>query len=149
MIMGTARVFSFYAGTGIKNRPKRWIALCGLLVCLAFSLLHGTVHALTCDMLSMNVGDARSALRKAARETDLDSAQDYARRAKNGLEDSAMSAMDCGCDTAYMEFDDAASHARRARDADEVHQFVHELDRAIRAFNFALDALQTCKPRPR
>ncbi len=102
------------------------------------------VYAFSCDMLVMNVDDARTKLRRAADETDFDSAKDYARRAKSALEDAAMSAMDCQCSMAHMEFDSAASYARRARDADTSDEFVDSLNRAIRAFNSALIALRAC-----
>jgi hypothetical protein len=95
-------------------------------------------------MLSMNVDDARTKLLRAARETDLEAAKDYARRATSALDDAAMSAMDCKCDMAYIEFDTAASRARRARNADSADEFVYSLNRAIRAFNSALDALRGC-----
>ncbi len=114
--------------------------LISMALCLAFSDAYGV----TCDMLVMNVDDARTKLRRATNETDLDDAKDYARRAKSALDDAAMSAMDCQCHMAYMEFDTAASYARRARDADSAGEFVDSLNRAIRAFNSALDALRPC-----
>jgi len=102
------------------------------------------VEASNCSMLAYNVDDARSNLRRAANETDFESAKNYARRAKNSLEEAAMSAMDCKCDMAYMEFDTAASHARRASYADDPEEFVYSLNRSIRAFNSALEALSYC-----
>jgi len=95
-------------------------------------------------MLRFNVDDARTKLGRAANETDFEAAKDYARRAKNSLQGAAMSAMDCGCDMAVMEFDTAATHAKRARDADSPQEFIDSLNRAIRAFNSALDALRMC-----
>lgn len=100
-------------------------------------------------MLSYAVDDARTKLRRAANETDLEDAKDYARRAKSALEDAAMAAMDCKCDMAYSEFDSAASRARRARDADDSEEFVDSLNRAIRSFNSALEALRDCARRRR
>jgi len=81
---------------------------------------------------------------RAAKETDFESAKDYARRAKSALDDAAMAAMDCKCDMAYSEFDTAASRARRARDADDVDEFDDSLNRSIRSFNSALEALRPC-----
>ena len=72
-------------------------------------------HASSCGMLSYSIDDARIKLSRAAKETDFESAKDYARRAKSALDDAAMAAMDCKCDMAYSEFDTAASRARRAR----------------------------------
>jgi hypothetical protein len=115
-----------------------------VLFSVALCLVSSDVCAVTCDMLVMNVDDARTKLRRAADETDFDSAKDYARRAKSALEDAAMSAMDCQCSMAHMEFDSAASYARRARDAGTSDEFVDSLNRAIRAFNSALIALRAC-----
>ena len=126
----------------MKPRNRR-TAVSSLLLLVSLAL-QSTAYSMTCDMLSINIDDARTKLRRAARETDLEAAKDYARRAKRALDDSAMSAMDCECDMAYMEFDTAASRARRARDADSGDEFMDSLNRAIRAFNSALDALQTC-----
>jgi vacuolar-type H+-ATPase subunit E/Vma4 len=103
--------------------------------------------AYTCDMLSFNVDEARSKLKRATNETDLESAKDAARRAKNALEEAAYSARDCGCDTAAMEFDSAATKARRARDASNADEFVDELNRAIRSYNSAIDFLRLCRPK--
>ena len=60
--------------------------------------------AVTCSMLSVNVDDARTRLRRAANESDFEDAKDYARRAKSALDDAAMSATDCQCPMAYSEF---------------------------------------------
>jgi hypothetical protein len=95
-------------------------------------------------MLSMNVDDARTELQRAARETDLEAAKNYARRAKSALDDAAMSAMDCACHMAYSELDAAASRVRRARDADSADEFVDSLNHAIRTFNSAIDTLRAC-----
>lgn len=120
------------------------IFLATILLSAALCMASSDVCAVTCDMLVMNVDDARTKLRRAADETDFDSAKDYARRAKSALEDAAMSAMDCQCSMAHMELDTAASFARRARDADTVEEFIDSLNRAIRAFNAALSALRVC-----
>lgn len=95
-------------------------------------------------MLSYSVDDARTKLRRAANETDFESAKDYARRARGALDDAAMAAMDCRCNMVYSEFDTAASRARRARDADTVEELVDSLNRSIRSFNSALVALRAC-----
>jgi hypothetical protein len=118
--------------------------LATVLFLVAFCLASSDVCAVTCDMLGMNVDDARTKLRRASDETDLDAAKDYARRAKSALEDAAMSAMDCRCSMAHIEFDNAASYARRARDAGTAEEFVSALNRAIDAFNSALNALRSC-----
>ena len=116
----------------------------GVVLTLAFSLAPSSACATSCNMLSYSVDEARTELKRAANETDFESAKDYARRARSALDDAAMAAMDCKCDMAFMEFDTAASRARRARDADTVDELVDSLNRSIRSFNSALDALRFC-----
>ena len=115
-----------------------------LLLCAVW-FLPDQAAATTCALLSYSVDDARSRLRRAANEDDLDNAKDHARRAKNALDDAAMAALDCQCTVAYSEFDDAARRARRARDADGAEDFADQLNRAIRSYNSAIQALRTCR----
>jgi len=96
-------------------------------------------------MLLFNIDYAQTKLQQTLSETDFESAKDYARLAKNALQDAAISSMDCGCDMAFLEFDTAATYAKRARDADTPREFVESLNRAIRSFNSGLDALQLCR----
>ncbi len=119
------------------SRKSFWIASA-----LALAPLAG--WAQNCSMLSYNVDDARSRLQRAAKASDLDEGRDQARRAKSALEDASMSAMDCRCDMAHMEFDDAAARARRARDASDGQEFVEYLNRVIKSYNAALDAVRMC-----
>lgn len=115
-----------------------------IMLVLATLLFVSNAQASNCSMLSYAIDDARTKLKRAANETDFEDAKDYARRARSALNDAAMAAMDCGCNMAYNEFDTAASRARRARDADTVEEFVNSLNRSIRSFNSALDALRSC-----
>ena len=117
------------------------LKLAAMLLASSFSLI---ATASTCDMLTSSVDDARTKLRRAANESTLEDAKDQARRARNALDDAASAAQDCKCDTAYSEFDDAATRARRARDADNAEEFVENLNRSIRYFNSALEALKLC-----
>ena len=119
-----------------------------LTVC-ALALVLTSTEALSCSMLSYNVDDARTKLRRAANESDFENAKVYARRAKSALDDTAMSAMNCQCQMAYSEFDTAASRARRASNADSPDEFVESLNRAIRAFNDAIRELQSCAAQRR
>ena len=111
---------------------------------LALMVFAPFAHASNCSMLSDAVDDARTKLKRAVNETDFEDAKDYARRAKSALDDASMAAVDCRCDMAQMEFDSAATRARRARDADDPEEFVDSLNRAIRSFNSAIEALRTC-----
>jgi len=78
-----------------------------IALCLLFAVALDAPASM-CSMISFAVDDARTKLKRAANETDFESAKDYARRAKSALDDAAMAAMDCKCDMAYMEFDSAA-----------------------------------------
>ena len=101
-----------------------------LLGIVGAAWLPSSALASTCSMLSYSVDDARTKLRRAATETELEDAKDQARRAKSALEDAASASMDCKCDLAYSEFDDAATRARRARDADDAEEFVEQINRS-------------------
>ena len=120
-----------------------------LAVALVTSTLPFVAVASTCDMLTSNIDDARTRLRRAANETNLGEAKDLARRARNALDDAASSAQDCKCDEAYSEFDDAATRARRARDSDSAEDYVYNLNRSIKSFNSALTALRSCAQQRR
>jgi len=101
--------------------------------------------AQSCSSLSQNIDDARTELTRARDSNDFDNAKNYARRAKNELEDAELAANDCKCPLAASEFDDAARHAKRARDSDSGSDFANELRRAIRDFNSALSNIRLCK----
>lgn len=111
---------------------------------LALMVFAPFAQSSNCSMLSYAVDDARTKLKRAANETYFEGARDYARRAKSALDDASMAAMDCRCDIAQMEFDSAATRARRARDADDPEEFADSLNRSIRSFNSAIEALRTC-----
>jgi len=118
---------------------------------LAFAILmtfSSEGGAQSCPSLASNMSDAKAQLQRAADEPDLEAAQDYARRAKNELEDAENAALDCGCSSAASELDDAARHARRAQDADEADEFEDELNGSIRDFNSALGYIRSCARSP-
>jgi hypothetical protein len=94
------------------------VSLLAILLSAALIITLHEARAQACSSLRLNVDDARTQLRRAANEADFESAKNYARRAKNDLEDAELAAKDCGCPEAASEFDDAARHARRARGAD-------------------------------
>lgn len=101
--------------------------------------------AYSCDMLAGSVSESTRWLKRAANERDLDSATDYMRKAKGSLEDASGAARDCDCDNAASEFDSAATRARRARDADDAEEFIDEFNRAVKYFNYGIDALSSCR----
>jgi hypothetical protein len=120
---------------------KAWRA--ALFFC-ALGLVPGAAAAQGCGRLAASVDDARTLLLRAANEPAFEAAKGQALRAKNALDDAALSSMDCQCKGAYSEFDTAALRARRARDAYSPNEYIDSLDAAIRAFNSAIGALKSC-----
>ncbi len=100
-----------------------------------------------CSMLSSNLDDAETKLKRTLRATDFDDAKYNANRAHRALDDAAMSADSCGCSSAYSELDDSARRARRASNASSVDEFNNEIRRAVRDFNSGIDALRSCSRR--
>jgi hypothetical protein len=121
------------------------VKACGaaLFVC-ALGLVPGAAGAQGCGKLAASVDDARTLLLRAANEPAFEEAKSQALRAKNALDDAALSSMDCQCKGAHSEFDTAALRARRARDAYSPNEYVDSLDAAIRAFNSAIGELKSC-----
>jgi hypothetical protein len=113
------------------------------LIC-TLGLVPGAAGAQGCGRLVASVDDARALLLRAANEPAFEAAKSQALRAKNALDDAALSSMDCQCKGAYSEFDTAALRARRARDAYSPSEYVDSLDAAIRAFNSAIGELKSC-----
>ena len=97
-----------------------------------------------CGKLAASVDDARAKLLRAANEPAFEAAKSQALRAKNALDDAALSSMGCQCKAAHFEFDTAALRARRARDAYSPNEYIDSLDAAIRAFNSAIGELKSC-----
>ena len=114
-----------------------------LFVC-ALGIVPAAAGAQGCANLAASVDDARKLLLRAANEPAFEAAKNRALRAKNALDDAAVSSMDCQCKGAYSEFDTAALRARRARDADSPNEYIESLEAAIRAFNIAVGELKSC-----
>ena len=110
----------------------------------ALGLCPVAASAQSCSKLVASVDDARAMLLRAANEPGFEAAKSQALRAKNALDDAALSSMDCQCKAAHSEFDIAALRARRARDAYSPNEYVDSLEAAIRAFNNAVGELKSC-----
>ncbi len=115
-----------------------------LFVCALAGVAPAAAGAQGCAGLGASVDDARKLLLRAANEPAFEAAKKEALRAKNALDDAAVSSMDCQCKGAYSEFDTAALRARRARDADSPNAYIDSLEAAIRAFNSAIGELKSC-----
>lgn len=124
---------------------KTFLNIKSCILSLFFTLLFTSVcFAFSCNSLSMYVDDSWGYIKKASREQSLDGAQSYMRKAKNSLDDAASAAQDCGCNQASMEFDDAATKARRAKSASGVDDFNHQFDRCVRSLNTAIELFNAC-----
>ncbi|WP_087649967.1 hypothetical protein [Caballeronia choica] len=88
--------------------------------------------------------DARSRLERISRSSDFDDAKFNAGRAKSALEDAESAAASIDCPMAHSELDDAATMARRARDAYDSNEFSYNVRRAIRSYNDSIDYLRLC-----
>src|SRR3954447_7085189 len=98
-----------------------------LFVCALAGAAPAAAGAQGCAGLGASVDDARKLLLRAANEPAFEAAKKEALRAKNALDDAAVSSMDCQCKGAYSEFDTAALRAQRARRRFAEH--IHRLPR--------------------
>lgn len=119
-----------------------------LMICVIFSIAATTVYAYKCSNFASDADDAQRHLKRASQESNLNEAKDYMRKARNSLDDVVLDAKDCGCDSAASEFDSASTYSRRARDASDAQDFIYEYNRAVRAYNDGIDAINRCA-RPR
>jgi hypothetical protein len=110
---------------------------------LAVSISHGA-GAQTCGAMSRNIDDARSQLSRAGKTANLEEAKNSARRARSELDNAQVAAIDCKCPQAAMEFGDAETHARRARDSTTADGLADELKQAARNLDSALAAVGEC-----
>jgi len=132
------------AGHGDRPAALQIDAGTGRLV-LLLMLINTTVsQASMCDMLASYVNESRYELTRASKASDLDEGQSRARRAQSALETASMVAMDCDCMDASIQLDDAATRARRAKNAGDADEFFDQLRRSIRCYNNALDAISFC-----
>ena len=98
-----------------------------------------------CSSLADLLDDARIALRKVTRGADLDSAKAQARQARSTLDNAVAAAMACGCRRASAQLQSAASFARMAEDAGDGVHYRDYFNRAVLAYNNAVDFLKDCR----
>lgn len=92
-------------------------------------------------LIEMAVDEANTAIRRIKGATSLEDAQNYARRLQSAMEGSSLQMAMCECHLVQSEFDDAETYSRRARNASDRDDFVYQINRAIRSFNAAIDAI--------
>lgn len=117
------------------------------LLILSLLLISQVSFAISCDMLTYDIDDVKTRLRRAANETNLEDAKDYARKARSAFDDAAMGALDCGCINLQIELDDGSTASRRARDASDYREFTYNLNKAIRSYNNSIELVKSCRPR--
>jgi len=114
-----------------------------LLATSLFLMTASTPALARCEwpLVRMAVDEGNTAVRRIKTASSLDEAQTYARRFQSAMEDAAMQMLMCECILVQSEFDDAETYSRRAKNASDGDDFVHQMNRAIRSFNAAVDAI--------
>ena len=98
----------------------------------------------TCSTIYVMLDNAETNLTRASEENSLDVATNYARQSQEHLDNAAMAAVRCECPMASMEFDTAASNAKRASEASDSSDFINYLDKSIDSYNKGIDILDIC-----
>jgi hypothetical protein len=97
-----------------------------------------------CDARPPQSQFAREDLRRAVSEGDLATAQDYADRARRGLDQLAGVATRCGCAVAQAKFEATSAQVRHARDAESRRELRDVITAAVPMFDDAMMELRNC-----
>jgi hypothetical protein len=101
-------------------------------------------QAQRCDPRPPQSQFAREDLRRAATEGDLATAQDFADRARRGLDQLAGVATRCACAPAQAKFEAASAQVRHARDAESRRELRDVITGAVPMFDGAMLELRNC-----
>ena len=101
-------------------------------------------QAQRCDARPPQSQFAREDLRRAVTEGDLATAQDYADRARRGLDQLAGVATRCGCAVAQAKFEATSAQVRHARDAESRRELRDVITAAVPMFDDAMMELRNC-----
>jgi len=101
-------------------------------------------QAQRCDARPPQSQFAREDLRRAVTEGDLATAQDFADRARRGLDQLAGVAARCACAPAQSKFEAASAQVRRARDAESRRELRDVVTGAAPMFDDAMLELRNC-----
>ncbi|MBL8493846.1 MAG: hypothetical protein KAX84_08780 [Burkholderiales bacterium] len=122
------------------GRRYRSFALAAFLT----SLLPAIAVAQTCDIQPTQAQMVQANFQRIAKEGDFASAQDYAERARRGLDQLGAQARRCGCESAQAGFEDAAREMRQARLAESRAALRQVAERAAARFEAAMALQRAC-----
>lgn len=114
-----------------------------VLIVLCF-LASMSASAAPCSDLLNSIRIARSELKNASSQTDLERGKRYARNAEQALNDANKEVSDCACYTVQQKFKRAALYARHAKIAKDSSRFSVELKSSIREVDSANRLLRQC-----
>lgn len=100
--------------------------------------------AQSCDARPSQGPFVQANFQRIAKEGDLASAQDFADRARRGLDQLATEARRCGCEAAQTSFEAAAAQMRLARSAESRKALREVTDRAAAQFDAAMAEQRKC-----
>ena len=110
----------------------------------ALCALTAPALAQRCDARPPQSQFARDDLRRAVVEGDLATAQDFADRARRGLDQLAGVAARCACAPAQSKFEAASAQVRRARDLESRRELRQVVTGAVPMFDDAMLELRHC-----
>jgi Xaa-Pro aminopeptidase len=114
------------------------------VLALLIALLPAAAVGQTCDIQPTQAQMVQANFQRIAKEGDFASAQDYAERARRGLDQLGAQARRCGCESAQTGFEDAAREMRKTRLAESRAALRQVAERASAAFEAAMVLQRVC-----
>jgi ATP/maltotriose-dependent transcriptional regulator MalT len=120
------------------RQSATWLLLCTALAARAEAAAQG------CDARPQQSQFVQANFQRIAIEGDLASAQDFADRARRGLDQLASEARRCGCEAAQTRFEAAAAQMRLARSAESRKALREVTQQAVTQFDAAMAEQRKC-----
>lgn len=114
------------------------------VLALLLSLSPSLAAAQSCDEQPTQAQMVEANYQRIAKEGDFASAQDFAERARRGLDQLAAQARRCGCEAAQQGFEAAAKEMRRARTAESRKALREIAVRSASLFDGAMREQRRC-----
>lgn len=114
------------------------------VLALLIALLPAAAVGQTCDIQPTQAQMVQANFQRIAKEGDFASAQDYAERARRGLDQLGAQARRCGCDAAQAGFEAAAKAMRAARLAESRKALRDVAERVAKQFDDAMAEQRKC-----
>lgn len=112
---------------------------------LSTALAAGTEAAAQgCDARPPQSQFVQANFQRIAIEGDIATAQDFADRARRGLDQLASEARRCGCEAAQTNFEEAAARMRLARSAESRKNLREVTQQAVTQFDAAMAEQRKC-----